>query len=97
MVKKLKKNVQIKSVVANAAVDGKKSKKTKQNKVGFLKRVATFLKEMKSELKKVAWPTKKGVLNGALTVFSMIIITMIIVVSADFVFDHLIKLILGLQ
>lgn len=97
MVKKLKKNIQIKSVVANAAVDGKKSKKPKQNKVGFFKRVATFLKEMKSELKKVAWPTKKGVLNGALTVFSMIIITMIIVVSADFVFDHLIKLILGLQ
>lgn len=99
MVKKAKKNVQIKEVVAGAKASGgkPKAKKSKQNKVNFLKRTANFFKEMKSELKKVAWPTKKGVLNGTLTVFSMIAIVMLIVVSADFVFDHLIRLFLGIK
>lgn len=103
MVKKAKKIAKLKkSVLKNEKKQNKKSilkNEKKQNKVkknGFIKRSFTFLKEIKSELKKVVWPTKKGLINGTLTVFIMVIIVASIVVVADFIFRHLLKLILGI-
>ena len=40
-------------------------KKAKKNtKPGFFKRVAKWFREMKSELKKVVWPTPKQITNN---------------------------------
>ena len=40
-------------------------------KPGFFKRVAKWFREMKSELKKVVWPTRKQLLNN--TVVSVVV------------------------
>lgn len=93
MVKKAKKETKTKEVAANI---NKKSKKSKQHKKGFFKSIFNYFKEMKSELKKVTWPTKKGVFNGTMTVFIMVMIIMSIVVSSDFIFSNMLKLVLGI-
>lgn len=39
-----------------------------EKKNGFFKRVAKYFREMKSELKKVVWPTKKQLINNTVVV-----------------------------
>ena len=45
--------------------------KKDDTKLGFFKRVAKWFREMKSELKKVVWPTGKQLLNN--TVVSVVV------------------------
>ena len=45
--------------------------KKDESKPGFFKRVAKWFREMKSELKKVVWPTGKQLLNN--TVVSVVV------------------------
>ena len=45
--------------------------KKDDTKPGFFKRVAKWFREMKSELKKVVWPTPKQLLNN--TVVSVVV------------------------
>ncbi len=62
----------------------------KQNKV------VRFFKEIKSELKKVTWPTKKQVLNNTLIVIAVVVIIGIIIAIFDAIFQWgLFKLLLG--
>lgn len=51
-----------------------KSKSKKAEKVGFFQRVSRWFREMKSELKKVVWPTSKQTLNNTLIVIACVII-----------------------
>jgi len=46
--------------------------KREEGKPGFFKRVSKWFREMKSELKKVIWPTPKQTLNN--TVVSLVVI-----------------------
>lgn len=39
-----------------------------EKKNGFFKRVAKYFREMKSELKKVVWPSKKQLINNTVVV-----------------------------
>ena len=48
-------------------------------KMGFLKRIMKFLQEVKAELKKVNWPTKRE-----FTLFFGVVITAITVIGAFF-------------
>ena len=41
-----------------------KTDKPAKKKDGFLKKASRFFKDLKSEMKKVVWPTKKQVLNN---------------------------------
>ena len=47
---------------------------SEEKKAGFFKRaarkIANFFREMKSELKKVVWPSKKDVLHDTLVVIA---------------------------
>ncbi len=45
--------------------------KKDDTKPGFFKRVAKWFREMKSELKKVVWPTRKQLVNN--TVVSVVV------------------------
>ena len=45
--------------------------KKDESKPGFFKRVAKWFREMKSELKKVVWPTPKQLFNN--TLFSVVV------------------------
>ena len=61
----------------------KKEKKTE--KVGFFARVGKWFKEMKSELKKVQWPTKKQTINNT----SIVIACCAVVGAFIWVFDFI--------
>lgn len=64
----------------------KADKKAKKNeKPGFFQRVARWSREMKSELKKVVWPTPKQTVNNTLIVIFCVIVVGICI----WVFDAL--------
>lgn len=54
-----------------------------------------MVKDTKSELKKVIWPTKKDVLNGTLVVAIMVIIVGAIILVFDFLSSALVKKIIS--
>lgn len=60
--------------MAKKEADAKKSK-------------SNFFREMKSELKKVVWPTKKELINNTSAVIAFVVIIAIIVFMLDFCFD----------
>ena len=63
-----------------------KEKAAKQKKPGLFKRIATYFKETKSELKKVVWPTPKQVVNNTLVVLVVIILSSAFVGIVDSLF-----------
>ena len=64
----------------------KKDKKSDKNaKPGFFARIGKWLKEMKSELKKVQWPSKKQTINNTV----IVIICVLIVGAFIWIFDAL--------
>ena len=62
-----------------------KPAKAAKKKPGFFSRVARWFREMKSELKKVQWPTWKQTWNNTLTVIACVIIVGIFLWAFDWV------------
>ncbi|MCI9268987.1 MAG: preprotein translocase subunit SecE, partial [Lawsonibacter sp.] len=57
------------------AVQAKKDKKSDKNaKPGFFARAGKWFRDMKSELKKVQWPTRKQTINNTLIVIACVIV-----------------------
>lgn len=54
-----------------------------QKKPNIFKRLAKFAKEVKSELKKVIWPTKNQVINNTI----IVLITCLIIGGIIWIFD----------
>ena len=54
-----------------------------------------MVKETKSELKKVIWPSRKDVINGTAVVAVMVVIVGIIILAFDFVSSALVKKIIS--
>ena len=64
----------------------KKDKKSDKNaKPGFFARVGKWFRDMKSELKKVQWPTRKQTINNTLIVIACVIVVGIVIALFDFV------------
>ena len=76
------------------AVQAKKDKKS-DNKPGFFARVGKWFRDMKSELKKVQWPTRKQTVNNTLIVIACVIVVGIFIALFDFVAGEAIKLLIG--
>ena len=57
--------------------------KKDDTKPGFFKRIGKWFREMKSELKKVVWPSGKQLLNNTLVVLVSVLIVGIIVCLFD--------------
>ncbi len=53
----------------------------KQNKI------VKFVKEVKSEMKKVVWPSKKQVVNNTLIVIAAVVIVGVIIAVLDTIFQ----------
>lgn len=68
---------------------------SKKEKKGIFRRVFGYFKELKNELKKVVWPSKKKVFNATMIVIVTVIVMSSFVVLADFAFHNLLKLLLG--
>lgn len=64
-------------------------KKETNKKLGFGKRVAKWWREMKSELKKVIWPTPKQTVNNTLVALVVMLASAIVI----WAFDELAQLI----
>ncbi len=55
-----------------------------------------FIREVKSETKKVTWPTRQETMVSMIAVFIMVLISSIFLYFADQVIAYLIKFIMGL-
>ena len=51
-------------------------------------RVVTFFKEVKSELKKVVWPSRKQLVNNTLIVIAAVLIIGIVIWAFDAIFQY---------
>lgn len=67
-----------------------KSKKKQPNKL------AKWFKDLKSEFKKVVWPTKKKVFNNTFVVVVTMVVSSIFVGALDLGFLRLFKFLLGI-
>ena len=50
-----------------------------------------FFSEIKSELKKVSWPTRESTINYTILVMILVAILTAILGTADFIFNYLVK------
>lgn len=65
-------------------------------KPGFFKRIGKWFREMKSELKKVIWPTGKELTRNTLIALGMMVASAIVVWGFDEIAQLLVKALLTL-
>ena len=58
---------------------------------GFFKRIGKWFREMKSELKKVVWPSAKTLRNNTLIALGMMVISAVLVWGFDELAQMLVK------
>ena len=80
---KLEQTAQTASDKADKAKKDKKSEK--KSKPGVFARIGKWLKDMKSELKKVQWPTRKQTVNNTLIVIACVVVVGIFIWIFDFI------------
>ena len=73
-----------------------KAKKDKQSKPGIFARASKWLHELKVELKKVQWPTKKQTVNNTLIVIACVVVVGLFIWVFDFVATSVIDLLISL-
>lgn len=71
-------------------------KKDDNTKPGFFRRVDKWFREMKSELKKVIWPTGKQLTNNTLVSVVMMVASAIVLWGFDWLANALVKALLTL-
>lgn len=67
---------------------------SEEKKTGFFKRIVSYFREMKSELKKVVWPTFKQVRNNTGVVITALILVGALIAVLDFFFQFLVNTLL---
>ena len=65
-------------------------------KPGFFQRVGKWFREMKSELKKVVWPTGKALRNNTLVSVGMMLVSAVVVWGFDQIAQMVVRLIFRL-
>ena len=63
---------------------------------GLFKGIGRFFMNMKHEMKKVTWPTKKDMVNYSLVVFAFVVVMLVIIGVFDFAASWLVGLIVKL-
>ena len=81
-----------------AATPAKTEKKAskKESKPGFFQRVGRWFREMKSELKKVMWPTPKQTANNVLIVIACVIVVGLCICAFDWLAGAVYRALLSL-
>ena len=74
-----------------AKTDKKKDVKADKKKPGVFARIGKWFKDMRSELKKVQWPTRKQTVNNTLIVIACVIVVGIFIWLFDAVAGGLIQ------
>ena len=57
--------------------------KKEDKKLGFFQRIGKWFRDMKAELKKVIWPTKKQVLNNTLVALAVMLVAAVFIWGFD--------------
>lgn len=70
--------------------------KKDDTKPGFFQRIGKWFREMKSELKKVIWPTKKELSNNTLISVGMMVLSALVIWGFDEVAQLLVKALISL-
>ena len=70
--------------------------KKENKKLGFGKRVAKWFREMKSELKKVIWPTPKQVTNNTIVALVVMAVSAVVIWGFDQIASQIVKAIMTL-
>ena len=65
----------------------------KKEKVGFFAQMKKHLRDVKSEMKKIVWPTKSQVINNTIVVIIVSIIAAVVIFGLDTVFGFIVRLI----
>lgn len=83
-------------ITATEAKVEKNDKKPAAKKPGVFKRIFGFFKGMRSELKKVTWPTFRQVVNNTLVVLAVVISSGVFIGLVDFLFTKLFGFLIGM-
>ena len=70
--------------------------KKDDTKPGFFKRAAKWFREMKSELKKVVWPTRKDLFNNTLVSVVVMLASAIVLWGFDWLASGFVQFVIGL-
>ncbi len=60
-------------------------------------RFVKYLRDLKSEIKKVVWPSRKQVLNNTTIVLTLMVIVALFLAAVDYGVSFLVKLLLGID
>lgn len=71
------------------------SSRDNEKKVKATTKIKNYFKGVKSEIKKVNWPTKKELLNYTVVVLATCTVMTIVIWGLDLVFENVIKLIVS--
>ena len=78
-----------------AETSSKAKKKPEKKKDGLIAKISRFAKELRNEIKKIVWPTKKQVLNNTCVVGVVMIAVGGFIWIIDWIFAFVRGLILG--
>ena len=62
---------------------------------GFFSRIAKYFRDVRSEMKKVVWPSKKDVKTNTITVLVVVIAAAVVLIVLDLIFGGAIHLVVG--
>lgn len=84
--------------MAEKAKDKTKKEKKSSDKPAKKKpnRIVKWFRELRSEFKKVVWPTKKQVITNTSVVLAVMVVSSIFVGALDLGFMRLLRLLLGI-
>lgn len=71
-------------------------KKEDVKKLSFFKRIAKWWREMKSELKKVIWPTSKQTLNNTVAALVVMAISAVVIWGFDEIAQLIVKAVISI-
>ncbi len=80
---------------ASVAKVEKNDQKPAAKKPGVFKRIWAFIKGMRSELKKVTWPSFRQVVNNTLVVIVVVVSSGVFIGLVDLLFKELMHLLVG--
>jgi preprotein translocase subunit SecE len=81
---------------APAPSTAKVAVKKTDEKLGFFKRVGKWFRDMKSELKKVVWPTPKQTLKGSAVAIVMMVVCSVVLWGFDSAAQAVVKALINI-
>lgn len=85
-----------KKTPAAAPATAKVAVKKTEEKLGFFKRVAKWFRDMKSELKKVVWPSAKQTTKSSAVAIGMIVLCAVVLWGFDSAAQAVVKALINI-